>query len=266
MSTKTVRSKDGTPIEALVTGEGPPLVLVHGTSSDATRWPEVLPSLGERFTVYAMFRRGRGGSVDGDAPYAIEREAEDIAALIDGIGAPVFLLGHSYGGLCSLEALLLTDRVLRVIFYEPPVPTGTPAYPPGIAERVEELVSSGDREGAVMFFYREVFQVSERRLTLMRTFPAWQGRIAAAHTLAREVRATDRWEWKAERFAHLDVPARLFVGGSSHPFVREMTDRLASGLRGSEVVVLEGQQHTAMDTAPGLFVQNVFDFFDPLHR
>ena len=255
------RSPDGTPIEALVSGDGPPLVLVHGTSGDASRWPAVIPPLSEHFTVHAMHRRGRGGSIDGDAPYAIEREGEDIVALIDAIGTPVLLLAHSYGALCSLEALLLTKNVTRVILYEPPVPTGTPVYPAGIAERIDTVVASGDRDEALASFFREVFLLKDRELAAMRAFPSWQGRLAAAHTLSREIRATDRWIWSASRFSNVEVPARLFLGGASVPIAHEMTKRLASGLRDSEVITLRGQQHIAMDTAPDLFVREVESFF-----
>ncbi len=258
-----VQSKDGTPIEAIVAGSGPPLVLVHGTSADATRWPAVMAPFAEHFTVHAMHRRGRGGSVDGDAPYAIEREGEDVAALVEAIGAPVFVLGHSYGGMCSLEALLVTGGVRKVIFYEPPVPTGTPVYPAGIAERIEARLAEGDRDGAVAVFFGEVFLLKERELQLMRALVSWQGRMAAAHTLPREIRATDRWSWNAERFAGIDVPAQLFVGGASVPIAHEMTARLASGLRRSEIVLLRGQQHIAMDSAPELFVREVLAFFEP---
>jgi pimeloyl-ACP methyl ester carboxylesterase len=255
-----VRSKDGTPIETLVSGDGPPLLLVHGTSGDATRWPAVVPGLGEHFTVHSMNRRGRGGSIDGDAPYAIEREGEDIAAVLEALGSSVCLLAHSYGALCSLETLLLTSGIERAILYEPPVPTGTPVYPAGIAAKIEALVASGDRDEAVATFFRDVFLLSAQQIDTMRSFPSWEGRVAAAHTLAREIRATDRWAWNAERFAEVDVPIRLFVGGNSIPIAHEMTNRLASGLRGSNIVELRGQMHVAMDTGPNLFVREALAF------
>src|ERR671913_1467382 len=80
-------------------GEGPPLVLVHGTAADHSRWAPVLPAFEQHFSICAVDRRGRGGSGDSE-DYALEREFEDIAAVVDSIGEPVFLLGHSYGALC----------------------------------------------------------------------------------------------------------------------------------------------------------------------
>src|SRR5918994_4256030 len=107
MSQESVTSLDGTPIAYWRSGEGPPLVLVHGTSADHSRWAPVLPAFEERFTVYAVDRRGRGESGDSE-DYSIEREFEDVAAVVDSIEAPVNLLGHSYGAVCSLEAALIT--------------------------------------------------------------------------------------------------------------------------------------------------------------
>src|SRR3712207_8086243 len=105
---ETVTSVDGTSIAYWRSGEGPPLVLVHGTAADHSRWAPVLPAFEQRFTVYAIDRRGRGGSGD-SGDYAIEREFEDVAEVVDSLGESVNLLGHSYGALCALEAALLAD-------------------------------------------------------------------------------------------------------------------------------------------------------------
>lgn len=95
-------SKDSTPIAYQQSGKGPPLVLVHGTTADHTRWAPVLQPLEEHFTLYALDRRGRGESGDADAEhYSIEREFDDVAAVVDSIGEPAYLLGHSYGALCA---------------------------------------------------------------------------------------------------------------------------------------------------------------------
>src|SRR5207253_10380171 len=117
------KSKDGTRIAFARSGDGPPLVLVHGTTADHTRWAPILGELEARFTVHAMDRRGRGGS--GDAQdYSLEKEFDDIVAVVDSIGEPVHLLGHSYGALCSLEASLLTKNIRKLVLYEPPIATG----------------------------------------------------------------------------------------------------------------------------------------------
>jgi pimeloyl-ACP methyl ester carboxylesterase len=114
----TTASRDGTPIAFWRSGEGPPLVLVHGTAADHGRWRPVLPAFEASFTVYAIDRRGRGDSGDADG-YSVEREFEDVAEVVDSIGGPVNLLGHSYGALCAMEAALLTRNVRKLLLYDP---------------------------------------------------------------------------------------------------------------------------------------------------
>src|ERR1700738_3359572 len=128
---ETITSKDETMIAYQSSGTGPPLELVHGPTADHTRWTPILPALERHFNVYALDRRGRGGSGDAEQ-YAIEREFEDIVALVNSIDEPVFLLGHSYGALCSLEAARRTANVRKLVLYEPPIPTGIEIYPSDI--------------------------------------------------------------------------------------------------------------------------------------
>src|SRR5918997_6374680 len=131
----TITSKDGTQIAYRRSGEGPPLVLVHGTAANHSRWSPVLPALEKRFTVYAMDRRGRGGSGDADG-YAVHREFEDVTAVIDSIGEPVNLLGHSYGALLALEAALLTRNIRKLVLYDPGIEVaGQEIYPHEVIDR-----------------------------------------------------------------------------------------------------------------------------------
>src|SRR5690606_2523309 len=125
LNMQKVTSKDGTTIGYWKRGSGPPLLLVHGTTADHRRWSAISPQLEQHFTVYAMDRRGRGGSAD-SPDYDIMREAEDVAAVLKDIGTSTFVLGHSYGAVCALEAALLADNIHRLILYEPPIPTGLP--------------------------------------------------------------------------------------------------------------------------------------------
>src|SRR5215471_17537852 len=113
-------SKDGTTIAAWRSDVGAPLLLVHGTTADHTVWTPVRVALERHFSVWTLDRRGRGSSGDA-AAYALERECEDIAAVIDAIGGAVHVLGHSFGGICALEAALLTPNIGRLILYEPPI-------------------------------------------------------------------------------------------------------------------------------------------------
>jgi pimeloyl-ACP methyl ester carboxylesterase len=241
-------------------GEGPPLVLVHGTSADHSRWATVVPRLAERFTTYAVDRRGRGVSPDPGGPYAIEREFEDLAEAIDAIGGEVDVLGHSYGAVCSLEAALLSANVRRLVLYEPPLPVGIEINPPGVVERMNDLLAAGDREGVIMTFLLDVVRVPAAEAEALRRDPSWEGRLAAAHTIPRELRIADVYEPDFERFASLKVPTLLLAGADSPSFLIEPSRRLAEAIPDSRLVLMPGQQHNAMTTAPELFLGEVVGF------
>ena len=254
-----VISKDGTPIAFERSGNGPPLVLVHGTTADHTRWAPVLPQLEERFTVYAMDRRGRGGSGDSD-PYVLDREYEDIAAVMAAAGEPAHLLGHSYGGLCALEAALLAGNLRKLVLYEPGFPTpGLQMYEAGMKQRLETLVDQGDRDLLLTTFFREAAQMSEEDVSSLKAAASWQGRLAAAHTAVREMADGD-YVFEPERFRKLSVPTLLLLGGNSPPMLSRPTELLAATLPNSRVVVMPGQGHAAINTAPDLFLKEVIGF------
>ena len=254
---ETVASADGTPIAVWRSGNGPPLVLVHGTAADHSRWAPVLPALAARFTVLAVDRRGRGAS--GDArDYALEREAEDVAAVIARAGDDVSVLGHSYGAGCAVEAARLAGGLRRLILYEPPL--GYVIAPAGLVDRLEALLAAGERDELVAAFMQQVAGVPPEQIELMRSLPAWQSRMAAAHTIAREQRVTDGYRFEAARFADVDVPTLLLLGGESSDAFRRAAEVLHAALPESRLVELPGQRHIAMDTATDLFTTEVLGF------
>ncbi len=252
-------SADGTPIAFWRSGDGPLLVAVHGGTSDHTRWAPVLGSLEARLTVCAVDRRGRGGSGDG-ADYAIEREFEDVVAVVEALGEPLTLLGHSYGAICALEAALVTGLVTRLILYEPPLPTEIEIYAPGVIDRLEELLEGGDREAVVTTFMAEVVRVPAAERALLRSLPGWQARLATAHTLVRETRAHEGYRFDPERWRAFSTPTLLLLGADSPPFLAAATHLLAATLADAQLRLLAGQQHAAMDTAPELFAQEILRF------
>jgi pimeloyl-ACP methyl ester carboxylesterase len=256
---ETVRSTDGFAIAYRRSGVGPPLVLVHGTTADHARWAPVLPALEEHFTVCTVDRRGRGGSEDA-AAYSIEGEFEDVAAIVDSIGEPVNLLGHSFGAICSLEASLCSHNVRKLVLYEPPIPTGISIYPVGAAARIQTLVEAGERDSAVTTFLREIARVPPHELALLQAAPAWQGRVAAAHTIAREMQAAEEYVFDPARFRSMQTPTLLLLGGDSPPFLKAGTAAVEAALPDVRVTVMPGQQHTAMNTAPDLFARAVLQF------
>jgi pimeloyl-ACP methyl ester carboxylesterase len=230
-------------------------------TADHARWAPVLPALEKHFTVYACDRRGRGAS--GDAPdYAIENEFDDVAAVVDSIGGPVDLVGHSYGAICALEASARTKNLRRLVLYEPPLPTGAPMYPAGLIERLQATLDAGDREGVVATALSEAALVPPKQLALMKAAPAWKSRVVAAHTIVRELRAHSGYTFDAARFRDVRTPTLLLLGGASPPLVKAATDRVHQAVPSSRVVVLPDQQHVAMDTAPGLFTSEVVKFLE----
>jgi pimeloyl-ACP methyl ester carboxylesterase len=251
-------SKDGTRIGFERSGKGPPLVLVHGTTADRTRWARILPALEGNFTVYAVDRCGRGLSGDHET-YALEREYEDIAAVIDSIGGPVDVVAHSHGALCTVEAALLARNLRRLVLYEPPYSSGGPAYPPGFRERLEAMVASGERDELVATFFREAVGVADAELEMVRSAPSWGARVEAAHTIPREL-VHEGYVFDPARFAELKTPVLLLLGGASPQSMRDATEALHRMLPNSRVEEMAGQSHIAMDTAPDLFLRPVIDF------
>jgi pimeloyl-ACP methyl ester carboxylesterase len=252
-------SRDGTEIGFSRSGAGPALLLVHGTTADRSRWDGVSPALEERFTVYAMDRRGRGLSGDA-AKYSIMREAEDVVAVIEAIGGLVSVLGHSYGAACSLEACLLTDQIGRLVLYEPPLPTGLPMYPTDTPDRMQGLLDQGERELALEMFFREVVRMPEDELRAFRELSMWQRRIALTHTVPREMVIDRVYRFDPERFSHLQVPTLLVLGGDSPETFRRPIEALEKALPVNRVVVLPGQGHAAMDAGRELFLREVMGF------
>jgi pimeloyl-ACP methyl ester carboxylesterase len=257
---RTVTSVDGTLIAYWRSGDGPPLVLVHGSFDDHNVWAPVLPAFEERFTVYAVDRRGRGGSGDGTG-HSLESEAADIAEVVESIGGQeVNLLGHSYGGVCALEAARRTTHVRRLVLYEPAVPAGIAFFPPGVIDRIETLVGEGEREEAGTVFARDVAKLPPDVLDFLREDPSWQASVAAAHTLPREMRAVEGYVLDPALLRGLETPTLLLLGGDTLPSVKAAAEAVDEALANCRIVVMPGQGHVAMNTGTELFTSEVLRF------
>lgn len=258
---KTVTSADGTLIAYEQGGSGPHLVLVHGTTANRARFASIRPRLEEQFTVTTMDRRGCGDS--GDNPeYAIDREFEDVVAVVNAVGAPVLLFGHSYGALCALGAAMRTDKLSGLILYEPWIISGGESlYSPGQLERLDALLAEGDREGIVKTMFAEIVGMPPHEMGLLTSSPSWPGRVAAAHTIPREARAEESYRLPADQVAKLSIPVLLLLGGDSPPLAGRVNAMLEKTLPNARTVVMPGQQHIAMDTGPDLLISAVLDFW-----
>jgi len=256
-----VTASDGTVLGAWRAGRGSPLLLVHGTGADHTRWAPVLPGLARCFTVYALDRRGRGASGDGP-DWSIQREVGDLVDVLEAIGGRVDVVAHSFGAARALEAALRTERIRRLVTYEPGgvrLP-GADHGPPPALSRLRDLLRAGRLEEVLLTFLREVVATPEQELALLRSRPSWPGRVAAAHTVVREVAASEEHRFPFAELSGLRVPTLMLEGSESPPALRSAAEHLHRLLPGSRLVVLPGQGHAAMDTAPDLLVAEVVAF------
>lgn len=254
-----ISSGDGTSIACWHSGAGEPLLLVHGTSGDHLAWAPVLPALERHFTVWTLDRRGRGRSGDSSS-YALERECEDIARVVDSIGGRVHLLGHSFGGLCALEAALLTSNIDKLILYEPSISLAGSAWSEECSKTMQTLLNAGKREEALLLFFRDIVKTPSQEIAALQAGPNWPGRIAAAHTIHRELQSISHYVFDPERFHALKIPTLLLLGGDSPPRRHRIAETLHQVLPSCRIKLLAGQQHSAMRTAPALFVHEVAQF------
>jgi pimeloyl-ACP methyl ester carboxylesterase len=257
MTSRHVRSSDGVDLAIWSSGSGTPLLLVHGTTADHSRWDGVRSELAAHFLVYTMDRRGRGAS--GDAkPYRIEAEFDDVAAVIDSIGGDVVVIGHSYGGLCALEAARRTSAMSKLILYEPPIGG---ALAPGEAwlTEAEDRIERGEREAVLESFYVDVVGAPTDQVAALRQLPVWQARLEAVPTIPREFRASVAYQLEESAFATVSIPV-LLLRGSDTDWSAKPTALLQGALPHARTVVMAGQQHVAMDTGKEQFLHAVFEF------
>ena len=238
-------------------GSGPALVLVHGGFSDhETNWEYVKPAFRERFTVYAIARRGRGDT-DATEGHSLEDEVKDVVALVEAVGSPVFLLGHSYGAHCALSAArLVPARVRKLVLYEPIWPSMLSDAALG---RLEALGRAGAWEELALTFFRDTLFVPVEELDSVRATTLWPPIVADAKASLGDLRALNRFEFDAEHYRGLDLPVLLQVGSES-PRDLYVTDALAAVLPDARIEELPGQAHEGMTTAPQMYAEAVVSF------
>lgn len=253
----SVRSADGTVVGFETLGDGPPLVLVHGTGADHTRWATVRDRLAARYRLHLVDRRGRGLSRDEAAAYDIRREGEDIAAVAEAAGGDVYLVAHSYGALCALEGVQRTGAVKKLVAYEPPRPKpGEVVVGPDARARMR---AAEDPEEILMIFLREALRLPAADVEAMRGTPVWRARVAAARTIPRELEVVEAMVFD-DRLGEITIPVRLFAGTESPQYLRLAAEDVAKRIPGADVVPMVGQAHQAMDFDPDQFVRAVFEF------
>jgi pimeloyl-ACP methyl ester carboxylesterase len=245
---ETVTSRDGTAIAFDRVGAGPPVVLVSGGSVDRTSHAALSQELASDLTVLNYDRRGRGPSGD-TQPYAIEREIDDIQALLEAAGGEAGLYGSSSGGVLAMLAAGAGLPVTKVAMWEPPfIPEGVPRPPEDQVEQYEAMVAEGRRGDAVEYFMSKVVRLPPEFVAGARQQPFWAATEALAHTLAYDARIMGNYRLPLDRVANVNVPTLVIAGGADMPWMRDTAASLADALPAGMTRFLDGQGHD-VDTA-----------------
>ena len=252
-----VTSKDGTAIAFDRVGVGPPVILVDGalSSRSGSLNGPLAALLASRFTAFTYDRRGRGDSGD-TPPYALEREVEDIEALVDEAGGSAFLYGISSGAVLALEATRrLPTKITKLALYEPPfvVDDTRRPIPSDYLARMTEMVTSERRGDAVRLFMTAGVGLPGAMVFVMRLMPSWSKMKALAHTLPYDATVMgDTQSGKplpADRWASVTVQTLVVGGGKSPTWMKHGVSALADLLPNAQHRTLEGQMHVVKAAA-----------------
>ena len=258
-----IRSSDGTTIAFDRSGDGPPVILVggalqHRLIDESTA--QLQARLAWDFTVFHYDRRGRGDSGD-TPPYAVEREVEDLAAVIDEAGGSAAVYGMSSGAALALEAAGRGLAISRLALYEPPFVVGgsRPPGAPGVATRIAELTSSGRRGAAVEYFLTHGRGLPPDVVAEMKSTLVWPALERVAHTLAYDIAIMAGQDRLLSEVApSVTVPALVMDGGESPAWARGAVQALVGRLPNGMRLTLEGQTHAV---APGVLSPVLEEFF-----
>lgn len=252
-----VRSADGTSIGFLKLGTGPGLVIVHGSLTTGDEWVPVASLLADRFTCFLMDRRGRGRSGD-DPQYSLSKEAEDIKAVLEAAGPNPYLLGHSYGAICTLETARAVS-VAKLVLYEPPLPIHNAVVGPAF-EDFRSAVRRSELDEALTIGLRDLVRMSDDEVTGLRTTPLWAVMSALTPTWTREIQEIKQLEFGVARFSGILSPTLLLIGSVTAPHHVVASNALEEALPDPRSIQLEGQGHQAHLTATAAFAKAVANF------
>ncbi|GAB1337960.1 alpha/beta hydrolase [Streptomyces sp. E-15] len=241
---KKTTSRDGTSLAYSVTGRGPTVILVSGAMSTGGTMAPLAERLADQCTAVVYDRRGRGGSGD-TAPYAVDREVEDLAALIDAVGGEAALFGVSSGGALVLRAAAAGLPVGRAAVYEVPYAdhlADGAAREATYKERLGRALGEGRRGDAVELFLR-LTGLAEEMIERARQSPMWAGMEAVAPSLAHDDTVMGDGLLPRDRLAAIGVPVLAVAGGASPEWMRAAAREIADTVPRGAYRVLEGQTH-----------------------
>ena len=245
-------SQDGTIIAFDRYGNGPALIVVSGAMSIRAYRVSFAETLAPHFTVYIYDRRGRGDSGD-TPPYAVEREIEDLEAMIEEAGGSAFVLGYSSGAVLLLRAAASGLAIEKLAVYEPPfvVDDSRPPVPDDYVAHLNELVNAGKRGEAVTYFMTAAAGIPAEQAAQMQEGPMLEASKAVAHTIAYDGMVMgDTMSGRPlakEPWSKITVPTLVLDGGASFPWLHRGTKALADVLPDAQRRTLEGQDHIGAD-------------------
>ena len=256
-----MHSTDGTRIGYRRLGNGPALIFVHGSMSTHTDWMRVARLLAPHYTCYALDRRGRSHSGNGRLPYSLEREYEDIEALMAQAGPLAALIGHSYGAICTLGAAL-RNPVAKLVVYEPPLPVGGPIAGEYL-EQYARAIAAGDPDTALEIGLSRFTRLPAHAIALLRASKAWPRLRTLAANWTRELKAMDALDPSVDRYAAITGPVLMLVGALSpeHP-MHDASRALVRALPNARVETIPGQGHMAMRDAPEFVANSIKRFLE----
>ena len=238
-----VTSKDGTSIAFDQLGQGAPVILVSGGSVDRGANAALASLLAEHFTVFNYDRRGRGPSGD-TQPYAVEREVEDIEAVVKAAGGSAYLYGTSSGAALALEAARQLPSITKLALWEPPFILDPTMRPPAdTAKTFHELVGAGKRGDAAEYFMAKVVGMPAEFVAFAKSQPWWAAQEAIAHTLEYDATIMGDYSLPEARVAEVKIPTIVINGAASMPFFQPSADAMVKLMANGQRKTLEGQEH-----------------------
>jgi pimeloyl-ACP methyl ester carboxylesterase len=241
----SIRSKDGTIISYDQSGKGPAVVVVGGVLGDRSQQAPLAALLAEHFTVFNYDRRGHGES-DDTPLYAVEREAEDLDALITAAGGSAFVYGTSGCAILALEAAArdLASKIKKLALWEPPyiVDDSRPPVPQDYKEQLTTLLTAGRRGDMVELFLTKAVGMPAEFAAQMRHAPFWSAQEAFAHTLVYDATLTGDFSLPTGRLAAVTVPTLVIDGGET-PWLSQAAQAVADVLPHAQRRTIKGQPH-----------------------
>jgi pimeloyl-ACP methyl ester carboxylesterase len=254
----TVKSGDGTTIAYERSGQGRPLIVVGGAFSERSTFAALANALESNFTVFTYDRRARGDSGD-TAPYAIEREIEDLDAIIVVAGEPAYVFGHSSGAVLAMMAARAGSSIAKLALYEPAYPLDDGSWATmDLPERLTELIEGGLPGDAVALFQAHVGLPPEA-IAQIRLAPFWPALVKIAQSTVYDATITRLGALRVDELRTIATPALVLLGAETWPILRRSAQTVAAGLGDAEYRELPGGENHGMD--PALVAKELTAFF-----